>query len=143
MSDRYFLDTNIFVYTFDDTQPQKRSLARHLVSQALYDSKGTISYQVVQEFINIATRKFKHPLTPQDCVEYLDTVLAPLCEVFPNIDLYRDALELHEKWKFSYYDSLILTAALSVGCKRLYSEDLQHGQKVRDLVIENPFRPGA
>ena len=139
MSDRYFLDTNIFIYTFDETQPQKRTLARQLVSQALGDSKGTISYQVIQEFMNIATRKFRRPLTPPDCAAYLDAVLAPMCEVFPSIDLYRDALDLHEKWKFSYYDSLIVTAALSVGCRRLYSEDLQHGQKVRDLVIENPF----
>ena len=143
MNGRYFLDTNVFVYTFDSTRPEKRSRARDLVSQALRDTQGVISYQVIQEFINVATRKFEHPLTPQDCAAYLDAVLAPLCEVFPTTEMYKEALEIHGRWQFSYYDSLIITAALATGCERLYSEDLQHGQKIRDLVVEDPFRAGA
>jgi predicted nucleic acid-binding protein len=140
MSGRYFLDTNVLVHTFDSTRPKKRDRARDLVSRALRDRQGVISYQVVQEFVNVATRKFDRPLIPQDCARYLDSVLLPLCEVFPSGDFFREALVIHERWKFSYYDSLIVTAALAAGCERIYSEDLQHGQKVRDLVIEDPFR---
>jgi predicted nucleic acid-binding protein len=143
MNTKYFLDTNIFVYTFDSTEPEKRAKARDLVSHALRRTQGVTSYQVVQEFINVATRRFERPLMPQDCAAYLDTVLAPLCQVFPSIDMYKEALDIHERWQFSYYDSLIVTAALSAGCERLYSDDLQHGQTIRDLVIENPFRVDA
>ena len=140
MNGRYFLDTNVFVYTFDSTQPQKRTRAKDIVAGALRDTRGVISFQVLQEFVNVATRRFKRPLTPRDCSTYIDRVLAPLCEIFPTIDTYKEALEIHERWQFSYYDSLIVTAALSAGCERLYSEDLQHGQKIKDLVIEDPFR---
>ena len=143
MNNRYFLDTNIFVYTFDSTQPEKKARATDLVSQALRDTQGVISYQVVQEFINVATRKFARPLTPKDCAAYLDRVLSPLCEVFSNIGLYKEALEIHERWQFSYYDSLIIAAALAASCERIYSEDLKHGQKIRSLVIEDPFRRDA
>lgn len=143
MNGRYFLDTNVFVYTFDSTRSAKRRRAKDLVSKALRDTEGVISYQVVQEFINVALRRFQRPLTPADCSRYVDTVMAPLCEVFPSIDLYKEALDVHERWRFSYYDSLIITAALNAGCELLYSEDLQHGQKVRQLTIEDPFREEA
>ena len=58
----------------------------------------------------------------------------------PSAGLYTQALELKARWKFSFYDSLIVAAALEAGCKRLYSEDLQHGQRIQGLRIENPFR---
>ena len=141
MNGRYFLDTNVLVYTFDASEPEKQARAKALVSGALRDTRGVISYQVVQEFMNVATRKFASPLTAQDCREYIDTVLAPLCDVFPSMEMYTEALEIHERWQLSYYDSLIITAALAAGCERLYSEDLQHDQKIRDLTIENPFLP--
>jgi predicted nucleic acid-binding protein len=98
-----------------------------------------LSFQVIQEFFNVATRKFKKPLNYQDCITYLQTVLAPLCEVFPTIELYRKALDIQERWKLSYYDSLIVAAALSARGSTLYSEDLQHGMIIKDLIIEKPF----
>ncbi len=54
--------------------------------------------------------------------------------------LYRSALQLQLRWRFSFYDSLIVAAALEAGCKRLLSEDLQHGQRIETLTIENPFK---
>lgn len=140
MSGRYFLDTNILVYTFDSANPSKQARARDLVSQALRDSRGVISYQVIQEFLNVATRKFAEPLSPEDCARYLDTVMLPLCHVYPSGELFRQALEIHATWKFSYFDSLIVAGAMAGGCERIYSENLQHGQQVRDLLIENPFQ---
>jgi predicted nucleic acid-binding protein len=139
MSVKSFLDTNIFVYTFDDHSPAKREKARLLVGTALQDRQGMISFQVVQEFLNVATRKFAVPLTAVDCTLYLHQVLNPLCEVQSSIGLYEDALDIHERWKFGFYDSLILAAALAGDCDLLLSEDLQHGQKIRGLTIINPF----
>ena len=139
MKDSVFLDTNILVYTFDRTAPGKSSRATQLVEQALATGRGVISYQVVQEFLNVATRKFRTPLSPSDCRAYIDRVLTSLCSVWPGIPLYHRALEIAERWRHSFYDSLIIAAALEAGCPTLYSEDLQHGQNIGDLTIVNPF----
>jgi predicted nucleic acid-binding protein len=140
MKGKYFLDTNIFVYSFDPSSPQKQARAQKLVSGALEDDRGVISFQVVQEFLNVATRKFKIPLDHRDCALYLRSVLAPLCEVYPDVDFYREALDIQERWRLSFYDSLIVAAAIEAGCETLLSEDLQHGMKIRNLTIEDPFR---
>jgi len=139
MSARYFLDTNIFVYTFDASAPAKRNRAQSLVQSALRSGAGVTSFQVVQEFLNVATRKFATPMKPEDCLIYVDQVLAPLCSVQSSTELYRRALDVHERWQFSFYDSLVVAAALSASCRTLFSEDLQHGQKIRELTVENPF----
>jgi len=66
-------------------------------------------------------------------------VLLPLWRIMPSQALYQSALDLHARYQFSFYDSLIIAAALAAGCTRLYSEDLQHGQRIEGLTIENPF----
>ena len=139
MKDKYFIDTNIIVYSFDNENAYKRDLSLNLISNALNQSKGIISYQVIQEFMNVALKKFRIPLTIGDCQKYLTVVLEPLCEVYSGIDLYHKALELVERWQFAFYDSLIIAAALKANCSILYTEDLQHGQKVLDLQLINPF----
>jgi predicted nucleic acid-binding protein len=139
MSAKYFLDTNIFVYTFDSESPDKQVRSRELVETALEDGRGCISYQVVQEFLNVATRKFAVPLSPADAEEYLSKVLDPLCEVFGSIALYAEALEVMSRWHYSFYDSLIIASSLAAGCRILYTEDLKSGQKIHSLEIVNPF----
>lgn len=139
MRDRFFLDTNIFVYTFDSREPDKQDRARNLVVDALTHRRGVISHQVVQEFLNVATQKFANPLSATDALLYLDSVLGPLCEVLPTLDLYRRAIGLASRWKYSFYDSLIIASALQSECKILYSEDLQHGQTIEGVKLVNPF----
>jgi len=139
MKDKYFLDTNILIYSFDTLNPAKRKIALDIISEALTQSKGIISYQVIQEFMNVALGKFKVPLTSDDCQKYLTVVLEPLCEVFSSIDIFHKALEIAERWQFSFYDSLIISAAIKAECSILYSEDLQHKQKIFSLQIINPF----
>jgi len=139
MSGKFFLDTNILVYTFDATAPAKQHIARQLISTALNSQQGIISYQVVQEFLNVAMRKFSPPLKPDDANIYLDRILTPLCELFPSMIYYSKALKISERWGYSLYDSLIITAALEAGCETLYSEDMQHGQLIQTLTIINPF----
>lgn len=139
MSAKFFLDTNIVVYTFDTTAPQKKRRAQELVELAVRTLEGVVSTQVVQEFFNVAMTKFVRPLTFHDAQQYLHDVLAPLCTVFPSIDLFRLALDLQHETQYSFYDSLIIGGALQAGCETLYSEDLQHGQKIRHLHILNPF----
>jgi predicted nucleic acid-binding protein len=73
------------------------------------------------------------------CRVYLDTVLSPLCEVYPNVELYRQVIGVREETDYTFYDSLIVAAALEAGCKTIYSEDLQHNRKLHGLEIKNPF----
>ena len=139
MSGKFFLDTNILVYTFDDENPEKRDRARALVAEALSESRGVINYQVIQEFLNAAFRKFTKPLTAADAERYLTVVLEPLCTVFASVELFHQALDISCRCKYPFYDSLIIVSALQAGCLVLYSEDLQHGQKIGTLRILNPF----
>lgn len=139
MTGNYFLDTNILVYTFDPSRREKQSISRNLVREALTNRSGCISYQVIQEFLNLASRKFATPLSISDCQTYLSNVLEPLCEVFASTGLLHRALEVSSRWRWSFYDSLIVAAALSVESKILYTEDFQHNLKVEDMIIRNPF----
>lgn len=140
MSGSYFLDSNVLVYTFDATAPAKRATAKRLVETALADGGGVISFQVVQEFLNVATQRFPEPMSAAEATTYLEQVLMPLCQVFPSEELYRSTLALAERWKYSLFDSLILAAAQASGCPTLYTEDLQHGQEIEGVRIVDPFR---
>ncbi|MCB0840847.1 MAG: PIN domain-containing protein [Bacteroidetes bacterium] len=140
MKGRYFLDTNIIVYSFDHNNPDKQKTAQELIFQALKTGNGLISYQIIQEFINVSTRKFAQPLSLPDVVKYYEQVLEPLFEIIPSSELYMKALEITDRWKYSFYDSLVISAALEGNCSILYSEDLQDGQKIEQLKIVNPFK---
>src|SRR4030081_3415382 len=139
MSDRFFLDTNLFVYTFDAKAPAKAKKAAHLIRRAADAGEGIISYQVVQEFFNVALRRFPQPMRVAEAEQYLITVLRPLLAVHSSPAIYFEALRIAEKHRMSWYDPLIIAAALEGQCEKLYSEDFQHGQKIEALRIENPF----
>lgn len=139
MPAEFFLDTNVFVYTFDASAPAKNARATDLVRTALETGKGVISWQVAQEFLNVALHRFERPLTPREVADYLDEVLAPLCHVHPSPELFRDALAIHTETGFRFYDSLVVAGASAAGVRTLYTEDLQSGREIRGLRIENPF----
>jgi predicted nucleic acid-binding protein len=136
---RFFLDTNVFVYTFDLRSPRKQKQARALVDSALESRHGVISYQVVQEFLNVALRKFDRPMLPAEAERFLQRVLLPLCDVFPDGPLYSEALSVLEETGWTFYDALVVSSAVAAKCGVLFSEDLQHGRVVRGVEIRNPF----
>lgn len=138
MSDSFFLDTNIFVYSFFNQDPVKQRQAKNLIRLAL-DGKGAISWQVVQEFSNVGLHKFEKAMGRDDLKEYLDTVLLPLCTVWPEESIYREALTAGLETGYRWYDSLILVAAVKSKSRILYSEDLQHDRVYRGVRILNPF----
>lgn len=140
MSAETFVDTNVFVYHLDATDAKKHAIAERIVRDGLVTGTTCISFQVVQECLNVLTRKARVPLSPELAHEYLDTVLAPMVKVATNAALYRRALDVQERWRFSFYDSLIVAGALTAGCTRLLSEDMRDGQRIEALTIENPFR---
>jgi predicted nucleic acid-binding protein len=139
MSDRFFLDTNIFVYSFDQSAPAKARRAAQLIREALTTQKGVISYQVVQEFFNVALKRFSQPMQAADAGQYLIAVFRPLLAVHSSQALYAEALFLHAQSGLSWYDALIVSAAIQARCEMLFSEDLQHGQRFGALQVRNPF----
>ena len=134
-----FIDTNIFIYLFDETDERKRNIAEQLIQSALETRSACISHQVVQETLNVVTRKLPFPMSTENAQRFLEQILTPLWRIMPSPALYRRGLELQSRYGVSFYDALIIAAALESGCTRLYTEDLQHGQQVEGLLIENPF----
>ncbi|HZT55393.1 MAG TPA: PIN domain-containing protein [Burkholderiaceae bacterium] len=139
MSAEVFIDTNVFIYQLDKTDARKHKLAERIVRDGLAAGNACISFQVVQECLNTVLRKAQVALDPESARSYLDTVLIPLLQVPASPALYHRALDVQGRWRFSFYDSLIVAAALTAGCSRLLSEDLQHGQRIETLTIHNPF----
>ena len=139
MSVDVFLDTNVFIYQLEYGDEGKREIAERIISRGIANGTACISFQVIQECLNTVLRKAEIPLDAEDVRRYLDEVLSPLWTVMPSRDFYSRGLEIQKRYGFGFYDSLILSAALEAGCTRLYSEDLQHGQRIGNLVVENPF----
>lgn len=136
----FFLDTNIFVYALLASEPLKNQRALQLVEQALASHRGCTSYQVIQEFANVATRKFAQRFTTDECKQFIDAAMQPLNRVGSSPELLHTALDLQDETRYSFYDSLVLSAALQAGADVLYTEDLQHNQLVHGtLRIVNPF----
>ena len=139
MNDKFFLDTNLFVYSFDDEPSTKARKANQLIRDAISSGKGIVSYQVVQEFFNVALRRFDQPMRTEDAEQYLATVFRPLLVVHSSQALYSEALQVIRRYHFAWYDALIVAGALQAQCGILYSEDFQDGQRLGDLEICNPF----
>jgi len=140
MSVRFLSDTNVLVYAVDRVDKNKHDTARQILETALASGEGCISFQVAQEFPNVVTQKFLKPMSAKEAQGYVRELLVPLCAVWPSAGLLEQALDVKERWKFHFYDALIVAAALEVGCGTLYSEDMQHGLRIGDLTIENPFK---
>ncbi len=140
ISGLFFLDTNVLVYTFDASAPAKRTVAREWVRAGLRTQRGVIGTQVVQEFLNVALSKFAQPMGVTEARDYLRGVLQPLCQHVPSTACFDHALLVKEETGYSWYDALIVTAAIETGCKWLITEDLTHGRKIGSVTIHNPFR---
>ncbi len=149
MSAKFFLDTNIFVYSLEGSASvyslegsasAKSRRSTQLIRHAIATRNGIVSYQVVQEFFNVAFRRFTPPMSLAEAEQYLTTVFRPLLAVHSSPALYVDALHLRSRYKLSWYDSLIVAGAIQATCTLLYSEDMNDGQAFGPVRIENPFR---
>jgi predicted nucleic acid-binding protein len=139
MSGRFFLDTNIFIYSFDANSSKKASQATKLIRKGIETRGGIVSYQVVQEFFNVALRRFLKPMSSVDAEQYLSTTFRPLLAVHSSLALYGEALRIGARFRLAWYDSLIVASAIEGQCDVLYSEDFQDGQKIESVTISNPF----
>lgn len=142
MSAEHFLDTNLFIYQIEARDEVKAPIAEKIIREGVTTGNACISFPVIQECLSTITRKAISPLGAADSQGYLDAILSPLLVVGASIGLYSKAIDIQSRYRFSFYDALIVAAALEAGCTRLLTEDLQHGQRIGDLVIENPFLAG-
>jgi predicted nucleic acid-binding protein len=131
-----FFDTNILIYAFAADDPRSPR-AESLISEG-----GVIGVQVLNEFTNVTHRKLRwHWDQIEASLEVVEELLGPVAPLTAAI--HARAVILARERKLSVYDALIVAAAHDAGCKILFSEDLQHGQKFGTLTIENPFRRAA
>ncbi len=140
MSDKVFLDTNIFIYSIDATpgESSKREIARTKVREHIGNDSGAISIQVLQEFYHVATHKIQVPLSSEEALEYMHYI-SILTTVRPDFSLVVAAVHLQQDYSLSFWDALILQAAKLADCSQILSEDLQNGFCLGDLKVINPF----
>jgi predicted nucleic acid-binding protein len=138
MSDSTFVDTNVLVYAVDDSEPQKRDLARSALGSEGY-GKLVVSAQVLGELYVTVTRKLAQPIQADKAAEALEW-LALLTVVPTDTALVKHAVQISRSAQLSYWDGLVVAAATRGGCQRLLSEDLNDGQQIGSVRVENPFR---
>lgn len=137
MSDRAFLDTNVLVYAVDESEPEKRDAARRLLASTDH-GEFVLSAQILSEFYVVATRRLAQPMAEDVAATAVDQLsLLPVVPIDPA--LVKNAIELSRSSQVSYWDGLILAAAARGGCRRLLTEDLNDGQTIGSVQIENPF----
>lgn len=139
MNGRAFFDTNIFIYAYDPRDSRKQATATHLIQRYAIEGNAIINYQVIKEFFNFALVKAAAKLRPDDAQALLENVFRTMQIVPSSISLVSDAIHIQDRYRLSWYDSLIVSAAQHAGCSILYSEDLQHGQKFGTVTVRNPF----
>jgi len=133
-SAKYFLDTNLLIYAHTNLDVSKQQKMQNIIS----NENTVVSTQVFKETANVLSKKFKFAW---------GDILNVLQEIEHNNDVYTNtfssilnACQIANRYSFSFYDSLILAASLESDCSVLYSEDLQHGQVIEQiLTVKNPF----
>lgn len=135
---RVFVDTNMWAYRLDRREPDKSEFIRNWLRKLALEHEIVISAQVLIELRSVLTRKLKPALSWPDTGVALEA-LAEFEVVPANASFVLDAHELARTWKLSWFEALIVEAAVRSGCERLYSDDLSHGQMIEELKVENPF----
>jgi predicted nucleic acid-binding protein len=133
--DKAFVDTNILAYLYSEDETRKRERSIRVFNE--YDCY--ISTQVLNEFCNICTRKWKLP--PDDIFLAIEKICDSSSLVLINFETIKEAIILHDKYGYAYYDCLMISSALDCYCKYLLTEDLADGQIIENrLTILNVFR---
>ena len=138
MNAKLFADTNILVYAFDGGEPAKQTIAQELLRREGITGNIAVSTQVLQEFYVVVTRKLIATLPATQAYEAVRCFAEyPVVQV--DVALILRAIRRNETERISFWDALIIEAALKAGCKTLLSEDMQAGCEVNGLQIQNPF----
>ncbi|MBI5706893.1 MAG: PIN domain-containing protein [Armatimonadetes bacterium] len=137
---KVFFDTNILIYSCDERDLGRQVVAQELLIKHGREGNGVISSQTLFEFFDVSIRKLKvHPVDAKRMAQgFLHFEM-----VEPSAEVIMGAMDLVALDSISTWDALILSSAIAGKCKTVYSEDMQHGRKLRGLTIINPFKDQA
>ena len=136
-----FVDTNILVYAYDPTTPEKHEIASDLVRRLWESETGTLSVQVLQEFFWTVTKKVPKPIAPADAVRLIED-LSAWNVVAPDAGDVIAAARLIIARRISFWDAMIVQTAVSAHADILWSEDFAPGTRFETVTVRNPFAPG-
>lgn len=131
MPGEFFLDSNVLIYALGD------NLAKKEIAQDLLDKKPILSTQVLTEVSQVCLKKLK--LEPDLVGQWVGLLNAQTQVVSISVEMIQESIKIAQKYQYGFYDSLIIAASIHANVEILYSEDMQHGQKIRNLKIINPF----
>lgn len=137
--DLQFIDTNVLIYAHDRSAGEKHSRARDLIQELWQSGDGCLSLQVLQEFYVNVTQKVAQPLTP-DLAARIIADLATWHVHRPGVQDLLDAIALQRRYTISFWDAMVVTSAILLGCQRIWSEDLNPGQLYDGVRVVNPFQ---
>ena len=140
MNDRFFVDTNILVYAYDDSAGSKHARALSLLKKGLQSGAAIISTQVLQELVICLRRKVARPLQHKEIRKIVYELLDEWEVVVNDSKSVLRSLEIEDRYKTSFWDALILYAAQASAAQTLYTEDLNHGQMYGGVRVINPFK---
>lgn len=136
--DKLFIDTNIIIYAYDVTAGKKHETAREMITELWDSGLGVISTQVLQEFFVNVVQKIPKPIDLQQAKEIVRDFLKWQVVVNTGESIV-DAIDICIRFGYSFWDSMIIEAAIKGGATILISEDLQDGQVISGVAIRNPF----
>lgn len=136
MSERVFLDTNVFVYADDADAGDKQARAQQIIVEAVQNGTGVASTQVLQEYFSVATRKLG---IPAEVAQQKVQLIATMTIIAIDVSAIVESIKLHRLYSLSFWDALIIQAARLGACKEVLTEDMQSGQVVENVRIRNPF----
>ena len=134
----HFFDTNILVYAYDLSAGPKREVAKKLVEKCWDEQNGCLSVQVLQEYYVTVTQKISSPLDHPTARKMIEDLSYWKTHPPEPSDVLQ-AIDLQHEYHLSFWDAMILQSALQLGCQKVWSEDLSHGQTYRSLTVINPF----
>jgi predicted nucleic acid-binding protein len=137
MSDKTFVDTNVLIYAHDVDAKAKHQLAKNVLRELWSQRSGVLSMQVLQEFYVNVTRKIASPLPKADARRVVNSYSIWCVETTPTE--IAAAFRIEDESRIGFWDALIVASAAKAGTVRILSEDLNAGQIIAGIRIENPF----
>ena len=137
MNDKTFIDTNVLIYAHDVDAKAKHEAAKSILQELWNERCGVLSMQVLQEFYVNVTRKIPRPISKESARLVVNTYTTWCIETTPSE--ISAAFRIEDESRLGFWDALIVASAIKSGASRLLSEDLNAGQMISGMRIENPF----
>lgn len=138
MGDKVFVDTNVLVYAWDSAEPEKQKQALAWMTYLWKERTGRLSYQVLTEFYITVTQKLDPGMEPERARRNV-RLFFPWHPVQIDARAVETAWQIQDRYRLSWWDALIVSAARSAGCRYLLTEDLGNGQEFLEIKVVNPF----